>query len=57
MGYLLHFHKGIPFPNGEAARIALETVTSMLENHGCGFDRIIFNIFKDLHKRIYEELL
>lgn len=45
------------FPNDEAARIAMETVTSVLENHGGEFDRIIFNVFKDLDKKLYEELL
>lgn len=45
------------FPNDEAARIAVETVTSVLEEHGSEFDRIIFNVFKDLDKEYYEELL
>lgn len=45
------------FPNDEAARIAVETVTSVLEEHESEFDRIIFNVFKDLDKRYYEELL
>lgn len=45
------------FPNDEAAKIAVETVTTVLKEHGSEFDRIIFNTFKDLDKRYYEELL
>ena len=45
------------FPNDEAAKIAVETVTSVLKEHGNAFDRIIFNVFKDLDKKYYEELL
>ena len=45
------------FPNDEAAGIAVETVTSMLREHESEFDRIIFNVFKDLDKGHYEELL
>lgn len=45
------------FPNDEAARIAVGTVTSVLEEHETEFDRIIFNVFKDLDKAYYEALL
>lgn len=45
------------FPNDEAARIAVETVTSVLKEHGSEFDWIIFNVFKDLDKEYYERLL
>lgn len=45
------------FPNDEAAGIAVETVTSVLMEHESEFDRIIFNVFKDLDKGYYEELL
>lgn len=45
------------FPNDEAARIAVETVTSVLKEHGSEFDRIVFNVFKDLDRGYYEELL
>lgn len=45
------------FPNDEAARIAVETVTSVLEKEAGKFDRIIFNVFKDLDKEYYEALL
>lgn len=45
------------FPNDEAAKIAVETVTSVLKDYGNEFDRIIFNVFKDLDRKYYEELL
>ena len=45
------------FPNDEAARTAVETVTSILNDYENEFDRIIFNVFKDLDKKYYEELL
>lgn len=45
------------FPNDEAARIAVETVTSVLEKEADKFDRIIFNVFKDIDKAYYEALL
>ena len=43
------------FPNEEAARIAVETVTGFMEKHAVYFDRVIFNVFKDLDKRLYEK--
>lgn len=45
------------FPNDEAAKIAVETVTSVLEKNESEFDRIIFNVFKDIDKEYYEKLL
>ncbi|MDE6064152.1 MAG: protein-ADP-ribose hydrolase [Lachnospiraceae bacterium] len=45
------------FPNEEAAKIAVETVTSVLHDFESKFDRIIFNVFKDLDKQYYEQLL
>ncbi len=45
------------FPNDEAAKIAVETVASVLQDYGSEFDRIIFNVFKDLDRKYYEELL
>lgn len=45
------------FPNEEAAKIAVETVTSVLQEFESKFDRIIFNVFKDLDKQCYEKLL
>ncbi len=45
------------FPNDEAARIAVETVASVLDGQRNEIDRVIFNVFKDLDKKYYEELL
>lgn len=45
------------FPNDEAASIALGTVTSVLKEQEDKFDRIIFNVFKDLDKECYEALI
>lgn len=45
------------FPNGEAAQIAVETVTEFLEKHSPEFDRVIFNVFKDIDKELYEREL
>jgi O-acetyl-ADP-ribose deacetylase (regulator of RNase III) len=43
------------FPNDEAARIAVETVSGVLDEHDENFDRVIFNVFKDEDLRLYEE--
>ncbi len=46
------------FPNEEAATIAVETVTNFLTSHAdCGIYRILFNVFKDTDKTIYEKIL
>ncbi len=45
------------FPNDEAARIVVETVASVLDGQRNEIDRVIFNVFKDLDKKYYEELL
>ncbi|MDO4941547.1 MAG: protein-ADP-ribose hydrolase [Lachnospiraceae bacterium] len=45
------------FPNDEAAKIAVETVTRFLEEHPSDFNRIIFNVFKDIDKNLYEKEL
>lgn len=45
------------FPNEEAAEIAVTEVTKFLMENGEKIDRIVFNVFKDLDKEIYEELL
>ena len=45
------------FPNDRAAEIAVETVTRFLENHADWMERIIFNVFKDSDKYIYENTL
>lgn len=43
------------FPNDEAAKIAVKTVTEFLDEYGSNFDRIIFNVFKSLDKELYEK--
>ena len=45
------------FPNDEAAEIAVKTVTDFLGEYRDNFDRIIFNVFKDEDKKIYEKIL
>ena len=45
------------FPNDEAAEIAVKTVTDFLSEYRDNFDRIIFNVFKDEDKKIYEKIL
>lgn len=45
------------FPNDRAAEIAVETVTRFLEKHADCMERIIFNVFKDSDKYIYENAL
>lgn len=45
------------FPNQEAARIAVSTVTEVLKEQGRHFDRIIFNVFRDEDREYYEGLL
>jgi O-acetyl-ADP-ribose deacetylase (regulator of RNase III) len=43
------------FPNDEAAKIAVQTVTDLLTEKAEWFDRIVFDVFKDLDKKLYEE--
>lgn len=45
------------FPNDKAAEIAYKTVTAFLEKHGDCMERIIFNVFKDSDRNIYEKIL
>lgn len=45
------------FPNDEAARIAVEEVRKFLEKHEKNFDRILFNVFKDVDRELYQELV
>lgn len=44
------------FPNDKAAEIAVNTVTSYREKTGSKME-VIFNVFKDLDKEIYQDLL
>ena len=45
------------FPNDRAAQIAVETVTAFMEAHGSAMERVIFNVFKDSDREIYEEIV
>ncbi len=45
------------FPNERAAQIAVETVEKWSLQHPDSMDRIVFNVFKDVDKKYYEELL
>lgn len=45
------------FPNDKAAEIALETVLSFLDIYSNSLDRVVFNVFKDNDREIYEKLL
>ena len=45
------------FPNDRAAEIAVKTVTDWLSEHGGQMERVIFNVFKDEDKALYERLL
>lgn len=44
------------FPNELAAEIAIETVKEFLKKQ-TSVKKVIFNVFKDLDKAIYEKLL
>ena len=44
------------FPNRQAAEIAVETVRDFLAK-GTSVKKVIFNVFKDMDKAIYAELL
>lgn len=45
------------FPNECAGEIAVNTVTEWMKAHPDSIERVIFNVFKDEDKRIYENLL
>ena len=45
------------FPNDTAAEIAVETVTNFLEEHDNCMERVIFNLFKDSDRELYENQL
>ena len=45
------------FPNDRAARIAVDTVSRWREEHPGVLDRVIFNVFKDEDRRLYEKEL
>ena len=45
------------FPGDKAAKIAVETVTDFLKERELKFDRIVFNVFKDVDRELYEKEL
>ena len=45
------------FPNDRAAEIAVDTVRRWLSAHPGQIDRVIFNVFKDEDRRLYEQIL
>lgn len=45
------------FPNQRAAETAVKTVEEWLQSNPETMERIIFNVFKDIDKEYYEELL
>lgn len=45
------------FPNREAAKIALESVTHFLATSKTKLQRVIFNVFTDRDKEIYEQII
>ena len=45
------------FPNKKAAEIAVETVSEWLRDNPGKVERVIFNVFKDEDKAIYEKLI
>lgn len=45
------------FPNEKAAEIAWETVTGFLDANGSDMERVIFNVFTDSDRKIYEKIL
>ena len=45
------------FPNQRAAEIATSTVKSWLSAHPDVMDSVVFNVFKDSDRRLYEQLL
>lgn len=45
------------FPNEKAAQIAWETVLTFLKEHGDVMERIVFNVFQDHDRYIYEKII
>ena len=45
------------FPNEKAAEIAVATVKEFLAQNKTSVEKVIFNVFKDRDREIYEELL
>ncbi len=45
------------FPNDEAAIIAINTVREFLQNNENSIERVIFNVYKDIDRQLYEAYL
>ena len=45
------------FPNQRAAEIATSVVKGWISEHQDAMDRVVFNVFKDTDRRLYEQLL
>ena len=45
------------FPNKKVAEIAVKTVSEWLRENPGKVERVIFNVFKDEDKAIYEKLI
>ena len=45
------------FPAEEAAQIAVKTVRDWLDNHESSIKKVIFNVFGNRDKQIYESIL
>jgi O-acetyl-ADP-ribose deacetylase (regulator of RNase III) len=46
------------FPNQLAAEIALQTIKNYLTEHpDCSVKQVVFNVFKDVDKEIYQQIL
>jgi O-acetyl-ADP-ribose deacetylase (regulator of RNase III) len=45
------------FPAEEAAETAVKTVREWLDSHDSSINKVIFNVFGDRDRRIYEEIL
>lgn len=44
------------FPNDEAAKIAVKTVSDFLQKHSA-IERVVFNVFKDIDLSVYRSIL
>ena len=44
------------FPKERAAEIAVQTVREFLDTHS-GIEKVVFNVFDDADRRIYENIL
>lgn len=47
----------ISFPGDVPGKLAFQTVTAFLEENGSSMEQVIFNVFKDSDREIYEKLL